>query len=408
MYITLNTLSNLSSHPIRNLLSSDLARSVAIDQSDHSGRVTFSGVSAEELDTYPDTLIQFGFLLGEIEGRPSLGQGEPRLRFIVAIKPSVSSEPNAVSSLIFRDWLNVFYPVLVEPYGIPKAAESYEIGWLEGEGRILAKAVVRDIGTADFEALELHFSPQGQPAFSCRSTFSLITGLKLYETSPTGKKNAEYFPFWPTSKLPRIGFTPDSKGGRSDPNEGGGDPSDERSSSIRPDGSSIELTKVGIPVGWMHHYSIDLEELNELECDYEAGCFRFKYRAGHGWAGVYWWPPACGTFGSDEVWNEVRSGKCGIDIARVGNMRSVDSITFSARGERGGESIMFGIGGHDLPPRRKSETFTLTASWVPYKIEVQDLDLRNATGLFFWIATDQNESGAIFYLSDVRFIGKGF
>lgn len=89
-------------------------------------------------------------------------------------------------------------------------------------------------------------------------------------------------------------------------------------------------------------------------------------------------------------------------------MRSVDSITFSARGERGGESIMFGIGGHDLPPRRKSETFTLTASWIPYKIEVEDLDLRNATGLFFWIATDQNESGAIFYLRDVRFIGKEF
>jgi hypothetical protein len=139
-----------------------------------------------------------------------------------------------------------------------------------------------------------------------------------------------------------------------------------------------------------------------------ANCIKLTYRTGGGWGGIYWWPLACGDSGTHEAWERVKSDVCGVNVLQAGNFSAVDSLTFWARGEQGGEVIEFKIGGADVPPMpgRSTGRVSLTSEWQLYSIDLIGKDLTNAAGLFCWIATDANNpDGAVFYLDDIQFEG---
>jgi len=167
-----------------------------------------------------------------------------------------------------------------------------------------------------------------------------------------------------------------------------------------------------VPAGWMSGgpnpaLFMDFGSSSD-NCHTGTNCIKLTYRTGGGWGGIYWWPLACGDSGTDLTWNNVKSGACGVNVLQAGNFGAVDSLTFWARGERGGEVVEFKIGGADIPPMPASSTgkVTLTSDWQPYRIGLAGKDLTNATGLFLWVATDQdNLDGAVFYLDDIQFEG---
>lgn len=95
-------------------------------------------------------------------------------------------------------------------------------------------------------------------------------------------------------------------------------------------------------------------------------------------------------------------------------------LTFWARGEQGGESIEFFVGGvgrgpatgvpllpfYDSTPRwpRRGTLTQLTTEWQQYSIDVSELNLTNLMGALGWVANAPNNPlGAVFYLDDIQF-----
>jgi hypothetical protein len=177
--------------------------------------------------------------------------------------------------------------------------------------------------------------------------------------------------------------------------------------------STVPLSSLAIPAGWMSGGS-DPGSYMKMEasaqgCHTGSDCIRVTYQVGGGWGGVIWWPPACGESGTAEAWQQVNAGTCGINIPWAGNLGSVDRLTFWTKGEKGGEVIEFKIGSVDMPPSpgRSLGKITLTSDWVQQTIDLSGMDLKNAIGLFMWIAADMdNPQGAVFYLDDIQFEGK--
>lgn len=175
---------------------------------------------------------------------------------------------------------------------------------------------------------------------------------------------------------------------------------------------SIGLDALAIPAGWMSGRPnpanfIDLQASPD-DCHTGADCIRFTYETGGEWAGVYWWPPACGESGTEEAWKRVRNGTCGVNVLEAGNLGAVNRLTFWVRGDQGGEIVEFKVGGVDvLPtPGRSLGKVTLKPTWEQYEIDLENLDLTNAIGLFLWVAADDtNPKGAVFHLDDVQFEG---
>jgi hypothetical protein len=138
------------------------------------------------------------------------------------------------------------------------------------------------------------------------------------------------------------------------------------------------------------------------------GCRKFTYRVGAGWAGIGWWPAKCGESGTPGAFALARRGACGVNVSQLGQLRSVERLSFQTRGDKGGEVIMFQVGADDMSPmpKRGPFTFKLTTTWQRKEIDVRDVNLSNAVVLFLWLATDEdNPQGAVFYLDDVKFEG---
>lgn len=114
---------------------------------------------------------------------------------------------------------------------------------------------------------------------------------------------------------------------------------------------------------------------------------------GNGWAGVYWQSP-------ENNWGTQKEG--GRD------RRGYRTLSFYARGDKGGERVTFfsgGITGRYPDTMDKREIVVkLTKAWRRYAISLRDADLRRVVGAFGWSATrEDNPSGATFYLDDVQF-----
>jgi hypothetical protein len=176
--------------------------------------------------------------------------------------------------------------------------------------------------------------------------------------------------------------------------------------------ASTRLDTVGLPAGWMSGGGAP-EQFISLEgwrdgCRTPEPCLRLTYKSGGMWAGVCWWPDTCGTSGTPVAWGLVKSGRCGIDLPRASGLKEINRLTFWAKGEQGRETAEFKVGASDIQPRpgRTLGLVTLKTNWTRYEIDLKEVDLSNATGLFFWLATDhENPRGATFYLDDIKFEG---
>lgn len=176
--------------------------------------------------------------------------------------------------------------------------------------------------------------------------------------------------------------------------------------------TAVRLDALGIPAGWMSGAS-DPNPYLQLtsgapKCHTGSSCIKVRFRPGATFAGIVWWPAACGPEGSDAAWQEVKSGHCATDVAAAGGLRTVNRATFWARGEKGGEIVELKVGDTALLPRpgRSTGLLTLSPNWQPYELDLTELDMHRAVSLFTVLATDlHNPKGATFYLDDIQYEG---
>lgn len=177
-------------------------------------------------------------------------------------------------------------------------------------------------------------------------------------------------------------------------------------------GHVLRVDTLAVPAGLMcNAYSREPKRCIEKEagrdCHGSSPCTKFTYKRGAQFAGVYWWPKACGMVGDGDAWLQVKNGGCAIDLTQPSRLRwSV--LAFWARGQKGGEVVSFQVGGQDiLPiPARSTGSVRLDANWRRFEIDLTGIDITRMVGLFAWTATDEeNSKNATFYLQDIQFEG---
>jgi exo-beta-1,3-glucanase (GH17 family) len=152
-----------------------------------------------------------------------------------------------------------------------------------------------------------------------------------------------------------------------------------------------------IPSGWMgDRRRITFDDCWRMQPHSGETAIRIAYSAagsgGKGWAGIYWQFP-------EDNWGNKPGGN---------DLRRYRAVTFYARGDRGGEHLVFLTGG--IPGRhgdslgKREIAVTLTRDWRKYGIDLRGADLERVVGAFGWTATRaDNPKGATFYLDDIQF-----
>jgi len=152
------------------------------------------------------------------------------------------------------------------------------------------------------------------------------------------------------------------------------------------------------PSGWMGDAG-DIKLNDQCTDNPHSGttCMKFDYsakRSGQqGWAGVMWQNPP----------NNWGSKKGGFDLT------GMTKLTFWARGAKGGEIMQKvttgGIKGTYADSAAiEAGPIELTDSWKEYTVNIAGKDLSYISGGFGWVVTaDQNPSGAVFFVDDVKF-----
>lgn len=124
--------------------------------------------------------------------------------------------------------------------------------------------------------------------------------------------------------------------------------------------------------------------------------YRRSARPAQRWAGVYWQAP-------ENNWGTVDGG---FDLSWA------RTLTFHARGRRGGETVEFFAAGlgtvndryHDSAPKRTTGRVHLSTSWQRYAIDLRGVDLsRIAGGFGFAVALSNNPEGAEFFLDEIAY-----
>lgn len=124
-------------------------------------------------------------------------------------------------------------------------------------------------------------------------------------------------------------------------------------------------------------------------------CLRVAYRAGDNWGGVVWQSPA-------NDWGQKPGGY---------DLTGATALELWTRGEKGGETVSFlvGILGKDkaYPDSDKAEVrdLKLTNQWQRLRIPLGGRDLSCIKTGFGWTVKGQGRP-IVFYLDDVRFVGK--
>lgn len=147
-----------------------------------------------------------------------------------------------------------------------------------------------------------------------------------------------------------------------------------------------------IPSGYMgEHAAIAMDDKNATDPHTGATSLKVSYNKSDGWGGVVWQSPA-------NDWGD-RPGGFDLSKAKV--------LSFWARGERGGETVKFGLGliGPDKPhydTHHTSREITLTQAWTRYEFDVDGKDTRCIKSGFYWTVGGPGLP-VIFYLDDVRY-----
>lgn len=153
-----------------------------------------------------------------------------------------------------------------------------------------------------------------------------------------------------------------------------------------------------IPSGWMGDYSDIKLDVGSVENPYFGKtCLKIVYNnnASNGarWAGIYWQYPA----------NNWGAADGGFDLSKA------TTLTFWARGEKGGERIEeFKIGGimgqYSDSDSAGIGPVVLEKEWKQYTIDLKGKDLSYIIGGFCWATNlDVNPDGATFYLDEIKY-----
>jgi hypothetical protein len=150
------------------------------------------------------------------------------------------------------------------------------------------------------------------------------------------------------------------------------------------------------PSGWMGDTSsISFDSNWTTNCYSGTSCIKITFSANDSnWAGVYWQEP-------ENNWG---------NLPDVGyDLRGFSQVSFWARGENGGETVEFFVGGiegsyPDSLKKTSSGYITLTNSWQEYTIDLTSKDLSYVIGGFGWVINSTNNiKGATFYLDEIRY-----
>ncbi|MDO8489738.1 MAG: hypothetical protein Q7S42_06520 [Candidatus Omnitrophota bacterium] len=153
-----------------------------------------------------------------------------------------------------------------------------------------------------------------------------------------------------------------------------------------------------IPSGWIGDSGDIKLDTSSTEMPYLGDtCVKISYNGkgaqGARWAGIYWQQPA-------NNWGSMDAGF---------NLSKATSLTFWARGAKGGERIEeFKIGEIKGVYSDSSDAgiynIILNKEWTQYTIDLQGKDLSYIIGGFCWVTNaDVNLDGATFYLDEIKY-----
>jgi len=173
----------------------------------------------------------------------------------------------------------------------------------------------------------------------------------------------------------------------------------------------INVEEYFIPSGFMCNTNdIELDTRCNVTPFSGSTCIKIEYSArtkepcqSDGWigAGIYWFCVGCN-------WGNSKPDPIKYDFS------CARSLVFMAKGEKGGETAEFKVGGvtgefsDSVNPPRTTGLVTLTDNWQEYRIDfTNDDNLTSMIGGFCWV-TDRawNQNGCIIYLDDIKFVDR--
>lgn len=154
------------------------------------------------------------------------------------------------------------------------------------------------------------------------------------------------------------------------------------------------------PSGWMGDVG-DIKINDAWATGPQSGktCIQIKYtgerKQGAGWAGIYWQNPA-------NNWGTKHGGF---------NLSAAKKMVFYARGEKGGETVEFKVGGitGDYPDSGAGSTgkIELKKTWEMYTIDLSTEDMSYMSGGFCVVFSgDDAPEGLTLYLDNIYYTDK--
>ena len=148
-----------------------------------------------------------------------------------------------------------------------------------------------------------------------------------------------------------------------------------------------------IPSGYMGNTSaIKMDDACKDNPHSGKTCLKASYTASDNWGGVVWQSPA-------NNWGDAQGGW---------NLTGAKTLTFWARGAKGGEVVtfLFGLIGKDKKNpdsgSGKLDKVKLTKEWKAYSIDLKGVNLSHIVTGFAW-TLGSTGSPVTFYLDDVKY-----
>lgn len=160
--------------------------------------------------------------------------------------------------------------------------------------------------------------------------------------------------------------------------------------------AEVDVSQAFFPTGYFGDWGdIKLEEASAESPHSAPDCIKITYSAaqseGKGMAGVCWQYPDSNTG----------------DLPGRSDLINYTKVTFWARGDVGGESAEFKVGGgasDSIQPAATSGPIALSKDWQQYSISIEGQDLKNVVSGFCWTTTKkQNPYGCTIYLDDIYY-----
>lgn len=167
---------------------------------------------------------------------------------------------------------------------------------------------------------------------------------------------------------------------------------------------TLPISGIWVPSGWMGDGEAGPGALRHevWTADFASApsCERWEYRPREGrvgWAAVAYQFPA-NNWGDDAAGKDLRNG-------------AFTHLSFKARGEHGGERVIFSSGGQTKPASKHRASYAtgntevqLTKEWKEYRISLRNMDLTNTvSALTFAVNREMTPTRCVFFLDDVQF-----